>query len=965
MRSRSRILSKHLLVLLFALMLVLPSPMLVSEADAATNMETKVDIRLMEYIEGKQSSDLIPIVLQFPEGTSESEMQQALESIDVDLTVRHVFHMIPYVSGYVFKANIQEIASSSQVQGILLDVWRNIPDLSTENTFVLADGELGYEHFTEILDVDGLWDQGYYGNNTVVAIIDSGVDGTHPDIQQSLIGFKDYVGSGTDMNPSDGIDSYDDNGHGTACAWNVVGSGLLNGGNLTGVAPGASLLAVKVLDASGGADESLIAESMEWAADNGVANADILSLSIGGEWIDSEFLIEPSAAMAKELTSHGVSVVIAGGNSGPAPFTMNSPGIVDEAITVGSSAGSAGIVAFSSRGPVYRSVSEPTGYYAKPDIIAPGYFVVSGRGEEADPNEFSVYNYTQFDDAYTSWSGTSSSAPQIAGLVALLLDKYETLTPLQAKIALMQGATDLGADPMEQGYGLANVTRADEILDESLTSMTIMAPRKYPTLPGTSNVLIAGDDRPDQNVTVMSSQSLGVVDIIKSGNATQFVTVSQETVSIEVGYSYFGIGLEIPEDLPLTAIGRYTGELVLAMDSINITSIDLDLVVTTYGGKMLIDMAHHDDDLDDPSAYRYFTGYLREHGVIVDTFGNSVAYDTATIDSGDLAGAEIFTIMDTELPYSESEIDALHQFVTDGGVLIMLSEFYDEATDTASFGIDSYNEILEPFGIQCERIGIGVGPTDSTGQFYGEDHGGAVETDSLMEEVRNLYVLSGSTLNVDPAVAGAKGLFWIDAEKEHALVATAEYGNGRIIVISDGSTLYDDILYDAIRGGADNLKMLRNIASSIVPSTPRIFDVEIATRGIGENANFTAFVFDDDLAEVTMSILAPDGTQIVGTVKETLGYKFSTSFILQSGGFYDVLITASDSEENVRIFHKIFLIPLDPIDDQFITTVTWTLLGITGVALLYVGLNKMGIHRRPREPKQQEYWEDGTPPTIS
>jgi hypothetical protein len=235
----------------------------------------------------------------------------------------------------------------------------------------------------------------------------------------------------------------------------------------------------------------------------------------------------------------------------------------------------------------------------------------------------------------------------------------------------------------------------------------------------------------------------------------------------------------------------------------------------------------------------------------------------------------------------------------------------------------------------------------------------------LMEGVRNLYVLSGSTLSVNPEVAGAQGLFWVDTEKEHAIVATVDYGNGRIIVISDGSTLYDDILYDAIRGGADNLRMLRNIAQSIVPSTPRIFDVEISTAGIAQEANFTAFVFDDNLAEVTMSIWGPDDTQVAGTVEETLGYKFTAGFILQSGGFYDVLITATDSDDNVKIFEKVFLIPLDPVEDQFITTVTWTLLGVTGVALLYVGLNKLGIHRRRAKPKQPEYWEDSTPPSIS
>jgi hypothetical protein len=761
------------------------------------------------------------------------------------------------------------------------------------------------------------------------------------------------------MDPSNGIDAYDDNGHGTACAWNAVGTGQSSGGNLTGTAPGANLLGIKVLDEFGAGDDTEIAEAMEWAADQG---AHILSLSLGGDWLDDPFLVEPSLAMTRDMVARGVVVVIASGNSGPAPFTMNSPAVVDEAITVGSSAGSAGIVAFSSRGPVHRTVTDPLGYYAKPDLVAPGYFVVSGRASDADIFEYPTYNISQFGSAYTSWSGTSASAPQIAGLAALLIDKYPTITPLEVKVALMEGATDLNADPMEQGWGLANASRADEIMGDSAGDLTIMTPRRYPTVPGTSNVLIVGDDRPGQNVSILSTQSLGNVQIIISGNASQFVYASPTTISVGVGYTYFGIGLEIPEDLPLTATGRYLGNLSL-VSSTTTTSIDLDLTVTAYGGRMLVDMAHHDEDLDDPSAYRYFSGYLREQGVIMDTFGNGIAFDTARIGTEDLVGTEIFTIMDTETEYSDSEVDALHEFVEEGGVLIMLSEFYDNIANVASYGINSYNRILEPFGIQCEPFGIGEGPTDQTGLFYGEDYGGAVESHPLMDGVSNLYVLSGSTLSVDTAVAGAEGLFWYDAEKTHAIVATADYGEGRVIVISDGSTLYDDILYDAIRGNADNLRMLRNIAGSIVPTTPRIFDVDIESAGIGESANFTAYVFDDNLVEVTMTVRAQDGTDVSGTVTESLGYKYTSTFVLESGGFFAVSITARDSDGNVKRFEKTFMIRLDAVDDIFATTITWGLLAVTGGALLYVGLNKAGIHRRgqrrSRAPMEEYY-----PPSI-
>ena len=143
-------------------------------------------------------------------------------------------------------------------------------------------------------------------------------------------------------------------------------------------------------------------------------------------------------------------------------------------------------------------------------------------------------------------------------------------------------------------------------------------------------------------------------------------------------------------------------------------------------------------------------------------------------------------IMDTETAYGSGEIQALHDFVDQGGTLIVLSEYYNETTGQPAFGLEDYNRILEPYGIECLRVGIGVGPAALTGAFYGVDNGGAVESDPLMDGVSNLYVLWGSTLSVDSSVAGAQGLLWRDAAKTQAIVAVAESGEGRVIVISDG-----------------------------------------------------------------------------------------------------------------------------------------------------------------------------------
>ncbi|MHA2059137.1 MAG: S8 family serine peptidase, partial [Candidatus Thorarchaeota archaeon] len=763
-----------------------------------------------------------------------------------------------------------------------------------------------------------------------------------------------------------GIDAYDDNGHGTATAWLVAGSGEENGGIYKGMAPGAELLIVKVLDSSGAGDDSVIAQGIEYAVQAGV---DVISLSIGADWNEGEFVFEPSVLQILDAIDSGITVVISAGNSGPAAQTINSPATVEEAITVGATSGAAGVVGFSSTGPVFRQDSDPVGYYTKPDLVAPGFQVLSGR-YDGNPFEYPIYNASQYGDAYTLWSGTSASAPQVAGLVALLKDKYVGLTPIEAKTFLMAGATDLNVDPMTQGYGLPNVTRSSELINESSRLMTIMTPLRFPTLPGSSNVFVFGDDREGQNVTIISTAPMGTVDIIGTGNASDFI-VTRDQVNVRAGHTHFGIALEIPEELPLSAIGRYTGQIALVSDNDTIATMELELSITTYGGKLLVDMGHHDsEDPDDPSLYRYFAEYLRQQGIVMSEYPVDWRdfLTTRPIDESTLSSTEVFMIMDTETAYFESEIEALHQFVDDGGTLLMLSEGFWTQRNEPAFALESYNEILAPYGITCEENWIGEGANQNSGLFYGIDYDGAVEDHPLMEGVENLYILNGGTLHVDSSVAGAQGLFWVDSDKTHAIVAAADSGEGHVIVISDGSTLYDNIVFDAIFGEADNLRLLRNVATSITTDNPRIFDLQIETGSIGQIANLTAFVFDDDLDTVTIDITGPDGDEIDGTESDSLGYKFAESFVLESGGFYHVSIDATDASGNSKILVRTFLIPVDVADDAFVTNVIIILLGVVVVGIGYVAFLRFRVRERFSRRAEREWepqWDDGSePPSI-
>ncbi|MHA1768252.1 MAG: S8 family serine peptidase [Candidatus Thorarchaeota archaeon] len=952
---------------MIVLLLVAPLPTFVVGASESTRQDSPLlTADLVAALASSRDDDVLPVVVQFPEGTSPAEMQRSVLQSGASVEIRHAFELIPMVSLYVRASQVSLLTGTHNVVTISLDrkvqIETGLADMDSQ--FVPSDTGNGYVHFTEQLGVKGLWDEGYNGSGQVIAILDSGVDSDHPDLSAKLIGFQDYINDLSDMESADGVDSYDDNGHGTACAWSAVGDGSANGGNYTGVAPGGQLLAIKVLDNEGSGDDSVIAQGVEFAWQNG---ADVISLSLGGDWIDDPTYDEPSVAACERAVEEGVAVVVASGNSGPAAFTVNSPGVVEEVITVGASLGDTGVVAFSSVGPVMRTSTEPLGYSPKPDVVAPGFGVMSGRSISSSTLEYPVYNQTQFGTFYTLWSGTSASTPMIGGVILLLKQKHLDLTPMEAKVAMMESATDFGLDPMVQGYGLVNATRASALLTSSGRAITLMAPMRFPTLPWSSEVLIVGDDRPPQNITIMSTHTLGTVTIEVSGNASQFITTTETTLNVAAGYGHFGIALEIPDDMPQSAVGNYQGNLTLMDGSTEIASVEIRFAVTLFGGRLMTDMEHHDStDVDDPSYYGYFSEYLRERGVILSEFGDPDDFTTTPIDTTTIAGADVFMIMDTETYYTENEVESLHSFVAEGGTLIVLSEFYDSGTETASYAIDSYNRILEPFGIQCERRGIGVGP-GNTGQVYGASEGGAVEADPLMIGVSDLYILQGSTLSVNSSVPGTRGLFWQDAAKQHAIVATAQYGEGKVFVISDGSTLYDDVLYDAIQLGADNLQLLKNLAVQIAFTAPRIYDVQMETGRYGDLANVTAYVFDDDLESVTIDIRGPANQSLGGTVTESLGYKYETSFPYESSGFYSITVVARDAAGHERVFRKAVLIPVDVIEDTFVQTVVISLLGMVAICLVYVGYQKYivgRVHRVRRRPEPEEDEWELPPPSI-
>jgi subtilisin family serine protease len=274
------------------------------------------------------------------------------------------------------------------------------------------------------------WAAGYTGAGTTVAVLDTGIDATHPDLSDAIAGAKNFTGS----------DTIDDRvGHGTHVASTITG----NGARYQGVAPDAKLLNGKVLNDEGRGSDSGIIAGMEWAANSG---ADVINMSLGG-FLPSDGTDPMSQALNRITAETGALFVVAAGNSGPAAGWISGPGAADAALTVGAVDRNDELADFSSRGPRFGDSA------IKPDITAPGVNIVAARaanGQDEDPDG----------DGYVSMSGTSMATPHVAGAAAIVAGQHPDWTAGQLKAALMATAKPGDYTVFEQGAGRVDVAKA-------------------------------------------------------------------------------------------------------------------------------------------------------------------------------------------------------------------------------------------------------------------------------------------------------------------------------------------------------------------------------------------------------------------------------------------------------------------------------------------------------------------------
>ena len=366
------------------------------------------------------------------------------ESADALVRVRNPLHLgyiernfdvcglYPFIRSVAIKCSLKDAVKLERMQEVeYVSAQSKVLALSDdEEKHALNDGKISQNHKGENNgDFDNLttqndvyerrnvannglfspvptFDESLDGSGVTLCVMDTGVS-PHLDLsvpRERIVHFVDMI--------NESAEPYDDNGHGTFVAGVAAGNGNASARKTAGVAPKANIVGVKVIDDSGESGTFKILDGMQWLFDNFRRyDVRVVCMSFGAEPLE---YADPLKIGVEMLARSGLIVVCASGNSGEG--SLKSPAISTEVISVGAVDKNLNVASFSSRG-----------YYGgayRPDVYSQGVDVAG----------------IQVGGTYGKMSGTSVSAPYVAGACCLLCQKYRKLTPYQAKIGILNRA---------------------------------------------------------------------------------------------------------------------------------------------------------------------------------------------------------------------------------------------------------------------------------------------------------------------------------------------------------------------------------------------------------------------------------------------------------------------------------------------------------------------------------------------
>ncbi len=326
---------------------------------------------------------------------------------------------------------------------------------------LFADPYRSLQWNLDTLDIEAAWTV-TKGAGATVAVIDSGVSSAGEDTPVNLKLGWDFVGN--DAKPTD------ENGHGTHVA-GTIAQATDNGLGVSGVAPQATVLAVRAMDANGSGSAWGVAQAITYAVDQG---ADVINLSLGSAW---------STAIEEDAIDYafdkGVIVVAASGNSGTG--TVDYPAAYESVISVGATRADNTVAPYSNTG-------------AALDLVAPGGDMTRDNNGDGYADGILQETFAGSSWGYEFYEGTSMAAPHVAAVAALLISAGAN--PSDVRGLLQTTATDQGSSGWDKkyGWGLVNPVAALAALGAAPGSAPPAAEEPAPPPADTTAPVVSGVD---------------------------------------------------------------------------------------------------------------------------------------------------------------------------------------------------------------------------------------------------------------------------------------------------------------------------------------------------------------------------------------------------------------------------------------------------------------------------------------
>jgi serine protease AprX len=422
--------------LVVSIALALAGPGLSAPRSAAAGSAAPIDPALQQQMQANPLQPL-PVILEMEHvasplsGANAQLAQQALALLQLNGQGQAALPLLASAAGLANAAGITALSLAPGVAYIHFDAPVRAHDGAAAHDTNLVTA------YPRAVNADRVWAMGRTGQGVTVAVLDSGITRDADLVQPTdrilaSVNFADPLGRLADPG-----------GHGTHVAGTIAGNGTRSNGQYIGIAPGANLVDVRVLDANGNGRVSSVVLGIQWALDHRAQyNIRVLNLSLGAQ-PPATYRLDPMAAAAEIAWLRGLVVVAAAGNSGGAP---DSPGADPYVITVGATDDQATATVGDDLLGWFSAYGTPVGSTPKPDIVAPGRRIVSLRAPGSTLDRLLPDRVVTASNGATYFrlTGTSMATGVVSGVVALLLQQQPALTPDQVKAVLTGTARAFG-----------------------------------------------------------------------------------------------------------------------------------------------------------------------------------------------------------------------------------------------------------------------------------------------------------------------------------------------------------------------------------------------------------------------------------------------------------------------------------------------------------------------------------------